>query len=100
LKYEFGDNVPPEMQPFWDVPEVARYVRGIEWWKDLWNKAGGIEILNISEQVCNDIAWKEYLLSLNSNEEGDFQDDKWTLDMMEAEGGKYFNTIQLIAKVI
>jgi cyclopropane fatty-acyl-phospholipid synthase-like methyltransferase len=30
LKYEFGNNVPPEMQPFWDVPEVAKTVRGIE----------------------------------------------------------------------
>jgi cyclopropane fatty-acyl-phospholipid synthase-like methyltransferase len=43
LKYDFGDNVPPEMQPFWDVPDVARCVRGIEWWKDLFSKADGIK---------------------------------------------------------
>ena len=91
LKYEFGDNVPSEMQPFWDVPEVAKTVRGIEWWKDLWSKAEGIEIVNISEQVCHDIAWEEYLR---------VEDDKWVSDMMAAEGGKYFNTIQLIAKVL
>jgi hypothetical protein len=30
LKYDFGDNVPPEMQPFWEVPDIARCVRGIE----------------------------------------------------------------------
>ena len=95
LKYDFGDNVPPEMQPFWEAPDVARCVRGIEWWKDLWSFAKGIEILNISEQVCHDIAWKEYLASIDPSGE-----DKWTLDMMAAEGGKYFNTIQLIAKVI
>ena len=101
LKYEFGDNVPPEMQPFWDVPEVAKTVRGIEWWRDLWNKAEGIEIVNISEQACHDISWKEYLASLNPDIENDeFQGDKWTMDMMNAEGGKYFNTIQMIAKVI
>ncbi|MCL1996171.1 MAG: class I SAM-dependent methyltransferase [Defluviitaleaceae bacterium] len=95
LKYDFGDNVPAEMQPFWEVPDVARYVRGIEWWKDLWGKAEDIEIVNISEQACHDIAWREYLASIDPSGE-----DKWTLDMMAAEGGKYFNTIQLIAKVI
>jgi SAM-dependent methyltransferase len=96
LKYEFGDNVPPEMQPFWDVPEVAKTVRGIEWWKELWSKAEGIEIVTISEMACHDIAWQEYLATLNPC----IEDDKWDLDMMAAEDGKYFNTIQLIAKVI
>ena len=106
LKYEFVGNVPPEMQPFWDVPEVARCVRGIEWWRDLFAKAEGIEIVNISEQACHDIAWKEFLAALNPGDDIlplDDElplDDKWTLDMKKAEDGKYFNTIQLIAKVI
>ena len=95
LKYEFGDNVPAEMQEFWNVPEVAQTVRGIEWWKDLFSKAKSIEIMNISEMVCHDIAWEEYLKSIDP-----IGDDKWTLDMMAAEAGKYFNTIQLIARVI
>ena len=94
LKYEFGDNVPTEMQPFWDVPEVARTIRGIEWWKDLFGRTEGLEIITISEMACHDIAWKEYLASLDPSGE-----DKWDLDMMKAEDGKYFNTIQLIAKV-
>ena len=96
LKYDFGDNVPTEMQPFWDVPDVARCIRGIEWWKDLFGKAEGIEMINISEQTCHDIAWQEYLASRNPS----IEDEKWDLDMMEAEDGKYFNTIQLIARVI
>jgi len=96
LKYDFGENVPPEMQRFWDVPEVARYVRGIEWWRELWSKTAGIEIINISEQACHDIAWEEYLSSRNPS----IEEEKWDLDMMAAEDGKYFNTIQLIAKVI
>ena len=95
LKYEFGDNVPAEMQPFWAVPEVAKTVRGIEWWKDLFGKAKGIEIVTISEMVCHDIAWEEYIASIDPSGE-----DKWTLDMKAAEDGKYFNTIQLVAKVI
>ena len=84
------------MQPFWDIPDAARCVRGIEWWKDLFNKAEGMEIVNISEMVCHDIAWKEYLAKLDPCS----PDDKWDLDMMKAAAGKYFNTIQLIAKII
>jgi len=96
LKFEFGNNVPESMQPFWSIPIVAETVRGIEWWKDLWSKAEDIEIVNISEQTCHDIAWKEYLAIQNPCVE----DEKWVLDMMAAEAGKYFNTIQLVAKVI
>ena len=96
LKYEFGNNVPPEMQPFWDVPDVARCIRGIEWWKELFSKAEGIEIVTVSEQACHDIAWQEYLASRDPNVE----EDKWDLNMMKAEAGMYFNTIQLVAKVI
>jgi len=105
LKYEFGDNVPPEMQPFWAVPEVAATVRGFEWWKELFSKAEGIEIVNLSEMVCHDIAWEEYIASLDPKKGEEFAldaefVDKWTLDMKAAEDGKYFNTIQLIAKVV
>ena len=95
LKYEFGNNVPPEMQPFWDDPLIAKTVRGIQWWQDLFSKAEGIDIVNLSEMACHNIAWEEYLASIDPCGE-----DKWTLDMMKAEDGKYFNTIQLVAKVI
>jgi len=95
LKYEFGDQVPPEMQPYWAVPEVAKTVRGIEWWKALFGKAPGLEIITISEQTCHHIAWDEYIASLDPGGE-----DKWTLDMKAAKAGKYFNTIQLVAKVV
>jgi len=96
LKYEFGDNVPKEMQPFWAVLDVARYIRGIEWWSELFNKAEGIEIITISEQTCHGIAWEEYLAALDPNND----EQKWDIDMMAAESGKYYNTIQLVAKVV
>ena len=96
LKYDFGDTVPQEMQPFWAVKDVARYIRGIDWWSELFNKAEGIEILTISEQTCHDIAWAEYLANLDPNND----EQKWDIDMMAAEGGKYYNTIQLVAKVV
>jgi hypothetical protein len=69
---------------------------GIRQAEELFSKAEGIEIVNISEMVCHDIAWEEYLASRNPN----IPDEKWDLDMMEAESGKYYNTIQMIAKVV
>jgi hypothetical protein len=57
---------------------------------------GKAEIVTINEMTCHDIAWKEYLAKLDPCNE----DDKWDLDMMKAENGKYYNKIQLIAKVI
>ena len=101
LKKDFGGNIPPEMKPFLDVvvegeKTVAHYIRGIDWWSDLWSKTEGIEIITISEQECHHIAWQEYLASRDpSNEE-----EKWDLDMMEAEAGKYYNTIQFVARVM
>ncbi len=59
LKYEFGGNVPDEMQPFWN-DEIARTIRSIDWWKDLWKKAEGIEIVHIREMACCRQAWSEW----------------------------------------
>ncbi|MEW6529293.1 MAG: methyltransferase domain-containing protein [Thermodesulfobacteriota bacterium] len=92
LKYEFGANVPDEMQPFWN-DEIARTIRSIDWWKDLWKKAEGIEIVNISEMACCRQAWSEWQTAYHPIVAED-------IEMMEAEGGKYFNLVQLIAKVI
>lgn len=92
LKYEFGENVPEEMKPFWN-DEVARTIRSLAWWKALWSKEAGIEIVDIREMSCCKQAWDEWLTSPNPYAVGDIK-------MMEAEGGKYFNLIQFIAKVI
>jgi len=92
LKYEFGDNVPPEMKPWWDEPEVARTIRSTDYWKNLWNKADGIEIETIREMDCCKQSWDEWLT-------GHIPEAAEDIPMMEAEGGKYFNLIQLIARV-
>ncbi|OHB54808.1 MAG: methyltransferase [Planctomycetes bacterium GWF2_42_9] len=92
LKYEFGGNVPDEMQPFWNS-EVERTLHSLDWWKDLWQTAEGIEMVDIREMACCEPAWKEWLTSLHPVVANDIK-------MMEAEGGKYFNFVQLIAKVL
>jgi cyclopropane fatty-acyl-phospholipid synthase-like methyltransferase len=92
LKYEFGKNVPAEMQPFWNS-EVERTLHSLDWWKDLWQKEQGIKIADIREMACCETAWKEWLTGTHPVVANDIK-------MMKAEGGKYFNFIQLIAKVI
>ena len=92
IKYEFGENVPPEMQPFWNS-EVARKIHSLAWWKELWQKADGIEIVDIREMLCCDQSWDEWHTATWEGIEEDIK-------MREAEGGKYYNLIQLIAKVV
>jgi SAM-dependent methyltransferase len=92
LAYEFGKNIPKEMQPFWNS-EIERTLHSLAWWKDLWNKEKGIQIVNCREMSSCKQGWKEWLTAYHPVVAGDTK-------MMEAEDGKYFNLVQLIAKVI
>jgi len=92
LKYEFGKDVPAEMQPFWNG-EMERTLHSLDWWKDLWKGTEGIEMAVSREMDCCARAWEEWLASYHPIAAED-------AEMMEAEGGKYFNLVQLIAKVV
>ena len=92
LKYEFGKNVPEEMQPFWNE-DIERTIHSLDWWKELWRGEKGIEMVDIREMPCCKQAWDEWLSAYHPVVAGD-------IEMMKAENGKYFNLIQLIAKVI
>ncbi|ADY55676.1 Methyltransferase type 12 [Syntrophobotulus glycolicus DSM 8271] len=92
LKYEFGKNIPGEMQPFWNS-EMERTLHSLDWWKDLWKRTAGIEVVDSREMACCGQAWEEWLTGYHPVVADDIK-------MMEAEGGKYFNLVQLIAKVI
>jgi cyclopropane fatty-acyl-phospholipid synthase-like methyltransferase len=93
LKYEFGENVPDEMKPWWDEPEIARTIRSTDFWRELWSREKGIEMIDIREMLCCKQAWDEWLTSPNPYAVED-------VPMMEAEGGKYFNLVQMIARVV
>jgi len=93
LKYEFGENVPDEMKPWWDEPEIARTIRSTDFWRELWSGEKGIVIADIREMLCCKKAWDEWLTSSNPYAVDD-------VPMMEAERGKYFNFIQMIARVV
>lgn len=92
LKYEFGKNVPEEMRPFWN-DEVARTIHSLAWWKELWRREKGIGMVDVREMACCKQAWDEWLSAYHPVVAGD-------IEMMKAENGKYFNLVQLIARVI
>ena len=92
LKYEFGENVPEELQPFWNS-EMERTLHSLDWWKDLWKRTEGIDMVDSREMACCRQAWEEWLTGYHPVVADDIK-------MMKAEGGKYFNLLQLIAKVI
>lgn len=92
IKYEFGENVPDEMKPFWN-DEVARTIHSLDWWKELWHREKGMEIVDIREMDCCKQAWDEW-------HAGDWPDIEEDIQMREAENGQYYNLIQMIAKVL
>lgn len=92
LKYEFGKNIPEDMLPFWN-DEMGRTLHSLDWWKELWAKEKGVEIVDCREMACCKQAWDEWL---TANHPVVAEDIK----MMNAENGRYFNLVQLIAKVL
>lgn len=92
IKYEFGENIPDEMKPFWN-DDVARTIHSLDWWKELWDREKGIEIIDLREMLCCEQTWKEW----HSAYWPDIAED---VEMKKAENGNYYNLIQMIAKVL
>ncbi|MEN3931321.1 methyltransferase domain-containing protein [Microvirga sp. W0021] len=90
LKEEFRDGIPSELKPF--LPPDANF-HSLEWWTDLWSKETGVRLENCREMDCCKRAWDDWLASPNPYAVGD-------IPMMEAEAGKYFNFVQLVARVL
>ena len=91
LKADFPDGrVPDELAPFWG-PDMNIF--STSWWRNLWQAEPGIKLRACREMDCCAKAWEEWLKAPNPYAQGD-------IAMMEAEGGKYFNLIQLEATVL
>jgi len=84
-----GGIVPEELVPFWEE-DMNFYSR--DWWKDLWLRAKTIDLKYCRSMQCHKQAWEDWLKCDNPYAIRD-------IDMMKAEGGRYFDTIGLIAEV-
>lgn len=89
LKEFPGEVFPAELQPFW---QGDMNFHSAEWWKELWEASGLVEIIEAFDLSCHAEAWADWLKCDNPYAKHD-------IDMMEAEAGKYFNTVGLVARV-
>jgi cyclopropane fatty-acyl-phospholipid synthase-like methyltransferase len=87
LQNEFVNGVPEEMKPYY---ELEYHFHTCSWWKDLWSKSDMVGNIECRDLSCHGIAWEEWLRCDNDYAKQD-------IDMMEAEGGKYYNTVSISA---
>jgi len=97
-KFEMTNGVPDELAEYFtdegtETPDAADTFQTLDWWKKLWEQAEGIELVTCREMLCCREAWEEWLESPNPYAVKD-------RGILEAEDGKYFNIIQLIAKIV
>ena len=88
LQHEFDGVVPEPLAPF---IKLEYDFHSTDWWTKLWGQSAGAELINCREMDCHDQAWGEWLQCTSPHAQED-------IPMMEAEGGHYFNHVQLVAK--
>ena len=89
LQRDFADDdVPEEMQPYW---QEVKHFDSANWWENLWRKSQLINVEGCSSLKCHEQAWLDWLACDNPHAKHD-------IDMMAAEGGKYFDTIQIVGR--
>jgi cyclopropane fatty-acyl-phospholipid synthase-like methyltransferase len=88
LKKDFEEGaVPREMQPFW---QENMNLYSCQWWERLWQASEITRTKECREMKCCREAWDDWLLCDNEYARRD-------IDMMKAEGGKYFNIVYISA---
>ncbi len=87
LKKEFTTGVPAELLPYW-VDDMNFH--SCEWWSNLWKTSDLVTIKECREMKCFNEAWQDWLSCDNEYARGD-------IGMMNAEGGKHFNLVSIIA---
>ena len=83
LQNEFVNEVPEEMKPYY---KLEYHFHTCSWWKDLWSKSDIVGNIECRDLSCHEQAWKDWLKCDNEYAKQD-------IDMMKAEGGKYFSTV-------
>ncbi|WP_219952453.1 SAM-dependent methyltransferase [Dickeya zeae] len=82
-------NLPEVVKPFW-TPDW--YFYSCHWWRTLWEKEPGIEILQLREMDSCQQAWDDFMPCTLAQE--------MMVPIMEAGAGAYFNMIQLVGRKV
>lgn len=89
LKQEFTNGVPAELAPYWS-DDMNLTLHSCDWWYNLWKNSDLVSIEECKELNCLKDSWEDWLSCDNDYARRDIK-------MMEAEGGKYFNLVSIIA---
>lgn len=87
-KYEMNGIIPDAFLPFLDDTGFAT-LHCIEWWTRILEKH--LDDFKISEMICTDAAWDDWLAADNPIARQD-------IDMMKADNGKYLNLTSITGK--
>ncbi|AUQ23949.1 SAM-dependent methyltransferase [Dickeya zeae] len=82
-------NLPEVVKPFW-TPDW--YFYSCHWWRTLWEKEPGIEILQLREMDSCQQAWDDFIPCTLAQE--------MMVPIMEAGAGAYFNMIQIVGRKV
>ncbi|QIZ45780.1 SAM-dependent methyltransferase [Dickeya zeae] len=82
-------NLPEVVKPFW-TPDW--YFYSCHWWKTLWEKEPGIEILQLREMDSCQQAWDDFMPCTLAQE--------MMVPIMAAGAGAYFNMIQIVGRKV
>jgi len=87
LQKEFDEGIPVEMEPYY---KLEYNFHTCAWWKKLWGNSNLVGDVRCREMDCHKQAWEDWLSYDNEHAKGD-------IPMMEADGGKYYNTLSFSA---
>lgn len=87
LIQNFDNGVPDELLPYWQ-DDMNFY--SFRWWEALWSQSEQVTDICAYSMKSHAKAWEDWLACDNEFAKRD-------IDMMKAEGGKYFDTIGITA---
>lgn len=82
-------NLPEVVKPFW-TPDW--YFYSCDWWRTLWEKEPGIELIELREMDSCQRSWDEFMACAIAQEMME--------PIMEAGAGDYFNMLQLVGRKV
>lgn len=88
MKKDCHDNLPPELLLSW-TPEQLEYMRDVTYWRDVFSKSHGVQVVFAGEMESDEEVWNDWLSQENEYAVNDRKS-------MNAGAGKYLNFIAAV----
>ena len=90
MKKDCHHALPPELLLSW-TPEQLDYLHDTDYWRSIFGKSRGAELLSLCEMESNEEVWNDWLVCENEYAVNDRKS-------MQAGGGKYLNFIAAVLR--